>query len=212
METAIQKSVFQTELNDKGYIHLKFPESANVLQEIREFGEIIQTTEIRENPNSTRLLASNQNMDFHTDHHAANYIAWFCNSQSAIGGESLLIDTKEILDQFTESSQSLLQEISVNTHQVFYKDKLTLPLLKQSDSKMSVYYAHWLVNEPLSIKHKKALSKFQDLIKSTEPIKILLSEGDMLIIDNHRMLHGRSAFPEKSNRWLTRYWIKSNQY
>lgn len=175
METAIQKSVIQTELNDKGYIHVKYPESKNAQQLIQEIGEIIQKTEIRENPNSSRLLASNQSMDFHTDHHAANYIAWFCNSQSAIGGESMLLDTKRIFGRFTESSRSLLQEINVNTHQVFYKDKLSLPLLSILDSNTSVYYAEWLVNQPHSIKHQRALSKFQDLLKSTEPIKILLS-------------------------------------
>jgi hypothetical protein len=212
METAIQKSVIQTDLQNKGYVHVTHPESKNFEEIIHSLGEIIQQTEIKENPNSTRLLASHHEMGFHTDHHAANYIAWFCNSQSAIGGESILLDTKGILCQFTESSRSLLQEINVNTHQVFYKDKLSLPLLSIIDSKTSVYYAEWLVNQPHSIKHQRALSKFQELIKSIEPIKILLSEGDLLIIDNHRMLHGRSAFPEKSNRWLTRYWIKSNQY
>jgi len=212
METAIQKSVIQTDLQNKGYVHVTHPESKNFEEIIHSLGEIIQQTEIKENPNSTRLLASHHEMGFHTDHFAANYIAWFCNSQSAQGGESLILDTKKILSHFTESSMLLLNETTVKTHQVFYKDKLVLPLLSTHGLKNKIYYAKWLVNHTTSIKHQKALAKFEELIKSLEPIKILLSEGDLLIIDNHRMLHGRSAFPEKSNRWLTRYWIKINQY
>ena len=150
-------------------------------------------------------------MSFHTDHNAANYIAWFCNSQSATGGRSLLLDTKNVLQHFSESSLELLQEITVNTHQVFYTDKLSLPLLSINDNNTIIYYAQWLVNIPACTKHQKALSKFEEEVKGAEPIKLLLSEGDLLIIDNHRMLHGREAFPQHSDRWLTRYWIKQNQ-
>ncbi len=212
MTITILKSVLETEIADKGFIHIKFPDSKNFEKIISSLGEVIQQTEIKENPKSTRLLASNQGMNFHTDHNAAKYIAWFCNSQSATGGRSLLLDTKKILQHFSESSSTLLQEVTVKTHQVFYSDKLSLPLLSVNENETIVYYAQWLVNIPGCIKHQKALVKFEEEIKSTEPIKLLLSEGDLLIIDNHRLLHGREAFPQNSNRWLTRYWIKQNQF
>lgn len=212
MTTTISKSAIEAEIAEKGFSHVKFPKTKNFGSIISSLGEIIQQTEIRENPKSTRLLASNHGMNFHTDHNAAKYIAWFCNSQSSTGGGSLLIDTKSILQHFSESSLNLLQEVSVKTHQVFYGDKLSLPLLSVNGNKTIIYYAEWLVNIPSCIKHKKTLSQFEDQIKSTEPIKILLSEGDLLIIDNHRMLHGREAFPQNSNRWLTRHWIKQTQF
>lgn len=212
MTTTIPKSVLETEIAEQGFSHIKFPDSKNFQEIIASLGEVIQQTEIKENPKSTRLLASNQGMYFHTDHNAAKYIAWFCNSQSATGGRSLLLDTKNVLQHFSESSLELLQEVSVKTHQVFYSDKLSLPLLSITDTDTIIYYAQWLVNIPACVKHQKALAKFEEEIKATEPIKLLLSEGDLLIIDNHRMLHGREAFPQKSNRWLTRYWIKPTQF
>jgi alpha-ketoglutarate-dependent taurine dioxygenase len=52
-----------------------------------------------------------------------------------------------------------------------------------------------------------ALSAFQNYIRTAEIIQFKLSEGDWLIIDNHRMLHGRKAFLSGSNRILTRYWL-----
>ncbi len=211
MTTTFLKAVLETEIADKGYSHLKFPDLKNPEEIISSLGQVIQQTEIKENPKSTRLLASNQGMHFHTDHYAAKYIAWFCNSQSATGGRSLLLDTKNILKHFSESTSALLQEVTVKTHRVFYTDKLSLPLLSLNEDETKVYYAQWLVNIPDSVKHQKALSKFEEEVKSAEPIKLLLSEGDLLIIDNHRMLHGREAFPQHSDRWLTRYWIKQNQ-
>ncbi len=207
MTTKIQKSVIETELEAKGYAQIKFPDTKKFEEIISSLGEVIQKTEIKENPKSSRLLASNQCMNFHTDHNAAKYVAWFCNSQSAIGGKSLLIDTNKILRHFSENSLALLKEVTVKTHQVFYRDKLSLPLLSENGNEMIVYYAQWLVNVPSSPKHLKALSKFEEEMKSAEPTILLLSEGDLLIVDNHRMLHGREGFPQNSNRWLTRYWI-----
>ncbi len=211
MTLAIAKSIIECELSEKGFSHIQFPQSENTEEILSSLGQVIQKTEIKENPKSTRLLSSNQGMSFHTDHNAAKYIAWFCNSQSATGGQSLLVDSKKIFQNFSESSLSLLQEISVKTHQVFYADKLSVsPLSINDNEELSVYYAEWLVNIPACIKHQKALEKFEQEIKSAEPTKLLLSEGDLLIIDNHRMLHGREGFPSHSNRWLTRYWLQSS--
>lgn len=210
MNVIMAKSAIECELLEKGFSHIKFPQSKNVQEILSSLGRVIQKTEIREKTRSTRLLSSNHGMSFHTDHNAAKYIAWFCNSQSAAGGESLLVDSKKIFQNFSERSLTLLQEISVKTHQVFYDDKLSIPLLSFNESEQnSVYYAQWLVNTPACIKHQKALEKFEQEIKSATPIKLLLSEGDLLIIDNQRMLHGREGFPSESNRWLTRYWLKS---
>lgn len=210
MTITLPKSTIQNEISEKGFIHLQFPKSNDVKEIISSLGEVIQKTEIRENLKSTRLLASNQGMGFHTDHYAAKYIAWFCNSQSSKGGSSLLIDTKKIFQSISENGLNLLQEVSVKTHQIFYNDKLSLPLASIHDNTIRVYYAQWLVNSPSCIKHQKALEKFETEIKSAQPVKLLLSEGDLLIIDNHRMLHGREEFPSYSGRWLTRYWLKSS--
>lgn len=212
MNLSISKSKLQSAIEEKGFLHIKFPQSRNVQNILTSLGEVIQQTEVRENPKSTRLLASSHEMGLHTDHHAAKYIAWFCNSQASSGGRSILLDTQKVFLQFSEHSISLLQEVTVKTHQVFYSDKLSIPLLTIQENAHSVYYAQWLVNNPGTEQHQKALARFEEEIMAVNPIQLLLSEGDMLIIDNHRMLHGREAFPEKSNRWLTRYWIKQTQY
>lgn len=209
--TTIQPNLISG-LLEQGYAHVKYPYSSNLQELLSDLGTVLYQTEIRENPRSTRLLASNQHMDYHTDHYAARYIAWLCHSQSAIGGESMLIDTFSILAALSNDVNSLLTEIMVNTHQVFYDDSISLPLLKLDKFKqpISVYYAPWLVNKPLCTRHQKALEKFTDAIKTAQPFIIKLSEGDVLIIDNHRMLHGRGGFPQGSDRWLTRYWLQAS--
>lgn len=197
------------QVNQSGFVHIPFNESAADRDCLNEFGIIIQTTQIRENPGSTRLLASNEAMDFHTDHFAARYIAWFCNSQSAFGGESLLIDSFSIIKTYSESLLFHLTQISVQSHKVFYNDKPLLPLLQldETDNPSSVYFAPWLVNPVYDHKTLMALERFKADVQTTKPFEIKLNEGDMLVIDNHRMLHARNGFPAGAGRWLTRYWL-----
>lgn len=207
---AIDANTLKAKVLRTGFIHIKWGEYQNKQSLLNQFGEVIQQTEIKENPKSTRLLASNRPMGFHTDHHSAKYLAWFCNSQSSMGGASLLIDSNQVLNVMSANALSQLQDVYVRTHQVFYSDKLSLPLLSYDKSAPAVYYAKWLVNNPSDPKVHDALSQFENLLEVTEPIKVMLSEGDILLIDNHRMLHGREGFPENSNRWLTRFWLKQN--
>ncbi|MCF8423849.1 MAG: TauD/TfdA family dioxygenase [Bacteroidia bacterium] len=207
-----KKETIHHDLKAKGFTKIEYSPNSNIADYFESLGEVIFKTEIKENPSSTRLLASNNKMELHTDHQKARYIAWFCNSQSASGGESLLLDSFQVIRNFSDETLNLLSEITIKSHNVFYGDKLSYPLLSLNDNKKaeSIYYAQWLVNAPGCIKHKKALEKFENLIEYTEPNKVLLSEGDLLIIDNHRMLHGREGFPSASNRWLTRYWLSDN--
>ncbi len=212
MKKVLTNASILNKVNENGFCHIKYPESSDYKDIIDSIGEIILKTEIKENHNSTRLLSSNKSMSFHTDHIKAKYIAWFCNSQSAFGGESLLMDSKNILKKLSSKTISLLKEVNINTHKVFCDDKISLPLLSTYKDQTIIYYAKWLTNPLFSIRHEKALSSFELKFIHTKIEKILLSEGDLLIIDNHRMLHGRNEFPIKSNRWLTRFWIKSNTH
>lgn len=193
------------ELQQNGYAHFKH--GSFILSGLLDsLGTVIQTTAIKENPQSTRLLSSCMSMGFHTDHFAARYIVWFCNSQSSVGGESILLDTLPVLQSLSHNCIRLLQQISVQTHKVFHGDKLSLPLL--GPNSQDVYYAPWLVNPTATTQHHGALLSFQSALESKVPIELLLSEGDVLIIDNHRILHGRKSFASDSGRWLTRYWLK----
>ena len=212
MET---KQVIETnmaiEIARKGFIHLSYEKDRNLNETLNKLGNILFQSEIREKKKSTRLLASNLEMPFHTDHHEAKYIAWFCRSQSFTGGDSLIKDTKPIMESLSDSVKGLLSEIKVNSHRVFHSDKFSYPLVEPFADLFHVYYAPWLIVRPGCLKQQKALLLFQTLIESAKVERINLNEGDLLIIDNHRMLHGRSGFPSGSNRWLTRYWI-SDKY
>jgi len=208
MKNCIEISKLLTEITDRGFVHLKSVNRETAAAILQKLGEIIQETQIRENSNSSRMLSSNNRMGLHTDHRAANYVAWFCNSQAAVGGETLLLDTKNVLPQLPASAISALKRIQVSTHKVFYGDSDTYPLLSKKGESYKIYYAPWLLNKPKDRTESEALGLFEQALHKGVEINNLISEGELLILDNNRMLHGRSGFPKNSNRWLTRFWIK----
>lgn len=192
-------------LEAQGYLHIPFPHNFTETEVIACFGNSIFRTLIKENPNSTRLLSTNSYVDFHTDHIKAKFIAWQCQSQSAFGGESLLIDGLRIIKNASLEYLDALQNISVKSHRLFYDDKPEYPLFDFGQER--IYYAPFLCYLPIELRAKEALEWFQKEITKAPQIEIKLSEGDWLIIDNHKMLHARRGFEARSNRLLTRYWL-----
>lgn len=190
----------------KGFAHIKLGEGLTLDQFVCDFGDVLFKTLVRENPKSNRSLASNRNVDFHTDHIKAKYILWQCNSQSSMGGESLLLDTRPYLSTISESQKASLSRIAVNCHQLFFGDQTYYPMLS---NEQILYYAPFLCVLPGNKSELLSLAGFQNYILSAPKTEIKLSEGDWLIIDNHRMLHARNGFPSGSNRLLTRYWLHS---
>ena len=208
MKTKKLISDIQFELIEKGFVHISYNPKTNIDEIINALGTVIMQTEVRESASGKSQLSSNKSMGLHTDHKKANYILWFCHSQSAIGGETILLDTKPILNRFSEEDLYGLKLVSVQSHEVFPEDKPIYTLLTTNESEHIIYYAPWLAINSCLPRLQGALKKFESGIKEGKKESILLYEGDILIIDNNRVLHGRSSFPKNSGRWLTRYWIK----
>jgi len=195
------------ELNKKGFVHLFNQTEEQLKQHLAELGEIIFTTDVKVKPNSRPLVTSERALDFHTDHHKARYIAWHCHQQTDKGGESILLDAETIYSQLSVEDRKSLKQIDLFEHKIFPDDKESNPLVHTSGGKNKFYYSFWLVSE--GDKLNPALLEFQRLIKSAEPVRLTLQKNDILIVDNHRILHGRTAIEGSKDRHLKRYWINN---
>ena len=200
----------KTSLENSGWVLLE-NQSENDLNEILyTLGKVIFITDVVVKSESKAMVTSTKGLDLHTDHHNANYILWFCIEQTDKGGETLILDADNIYSQLTPEQQAELHKINLFEHKIFPDDKEFHPLVfTDENGKREFYYSFWLVNR--NDRENEALLSFQSLILSTEPIKRKLKINDILIIDNHRMLHGRTEIEGSTNRYLKRFWIQSHK-
>jgi hypothetical protein len=194
------------ELNEKGFIHLTNISDTELENILNELGEVIHTTDVIVKPESRGMVTTSLGLDFHTDHHKAKYILWYCHKQTDLGGDSIFIDADKIFSQLTEEEQNELTHIKLFEHKIFPGDKDNNPFVEIDEKgKRIFYYSFWLVKD--EDKQNPAFLKFQTFIKETEPTKINLKEKDILIVDNHRIFHGRTAIEGSKDRFLKRYWL-----
>jgi hypothetical protein len=173
---------------------------------VSELGPIIYTAEIKPQKNVRAKYATTHEMELHTDHPRARWISWECIRQSSEGGYSLLKDSYEALKKFSVDEKKELENTLVNTHKVFPDDSSKYPILRRDvDESYWFYFTPWMTGEvtsPLFHKLKLALDNIPTM-------SVKLNPGEILIVNNARMLHGRSAITGDQNRLLIRNWIGS---
>ena len=94
-------------------------------------------------------------------------------------------------------------------HKVFEDDEDTYPFVIEENGKRAFYYSFWLAKDNVNERQRDLIRKYQKLTNETEHVKLKINPTDILIIDNHRILHGRTAIEGSKNRFLKRFWIKS---
>ena len=195
-----------SELKEKGYVHLT-NQSEKQLQEIlNSLGKVIMTTDVIIKKESKGLVTTALGIDFHTDHHNAKYIAWYCYKQTDLGGDSLLIDAEKLFLKLPIEEQECLKTVQLFEHKIFPDDKSSYPFVEID--KNSNRQFHCSLVDDLD-KENPSFIHFEKLVSETQPIKINLKERDILVIDNHRMLHGRTPIEGSKDRHLKRYWLKN---
>lgn len=195
------------QLIENGWVHLRNQTLDSVDALLTSLGEVVFITDVTVNPNSRGLVTSTKGLDFHTDHHKAKYILWYCIEQTDLGGESILLDAENLFNSLSTEEQDALYQIRLYEHKVFDDDEESYPLVcNDTDGQRHFYYSLWLVNKQDQKNH--ALLAFQQAIRDSQFVKFKMQPNDILIVDNHRVLHGRTSINGSTNRLLKRYWIK----
>jgi len=173
---------------------------------IQGLGIVLLVTDVTVRPGKA-LVTSDQALDYHTDHHRADFICWHCIEQTDQGGETMLLDSYQLLAGLPPATAAKLRQIQLHEHKVFNGDQERFPLLSKRFDRDKLYYSFWMLKGGVQQELKAAFMEFKRLTEEASPIRFKLQPGDFLIIDNGRMLHGRTAIQGHKPRHLRRFWI-----
>ena len=194
---------FEVDLTTYGFCHIPNKNEIQLAEILAQFGNIIHETDVIANSESKSLVTSNKQLDFHTDNHLAKYILWHCKKQAEEGGISMLCDAADVYSKLNEDEKVALSNIHVYEHKMFPENRNSNPIVSEENGEVKFYYSFWLARK--KYRELPVFQKWRNLIENAKKVELRLETNDILIIDNHRMLHGRSEI--KGERFLKRYWI-----
>ena len=192
---------------------------ANSIGSIRRtnFGEFF---DVKSKPNPNDLAYTSLSLAPHTDNPYRNPVPCIqmlhCIENSVSGGLSTLVDgytvTQKLKEDFLDYYK-ILTEIKVRfqfiDQNVILEDWAEMILLDESGNFKQVRFSPRLDFVPLIDKEKlelyySARKKISELYNSEKyRIEFKLSPGDLLMIDNYRLLHGRTSYDvNEGNRFL----------
>lgn len=213
-------------LESSGYVHIDCPISFECFEHIsQQIGPIKFRTNVAidKNRNSVqqRKRIINQHRPgvydsgslwFHTDNPTINVVGWYCLAQDQAKGATLLLDTSDVAEHFSQHELETLSAINVScaVPDSEIEEFFQAPLLSKNSRGYNVYYVPWLIFDSYEKERQDLIEKFSEYVKHkemTELISVRLAKGECLFLDNRRMLHGRYAIPENSKRHLIRFWV-----
>lgn len=154
------------------------------------------------------LASSSQEMSFHTDNvyleDPCKSIALFCSVQAEEGGVNQLVDGLAVARELPEDAREALADPRWSwTHPATQEPSGEFSVLDEERERIRWWRMSLLNKEMASIAIADA---FEDVINSAEEQTVLMQPGDILVTDNTRMLHNRSAFVGERRVYRTRFW------
>ncbi|MEM9009512.1 MAG: TauD/TfdA family dioxygenase, partial [Cyanobacteria bacterium P01_F01_bin.86] len=123
------------------------------------------------------------------------------------GGESVMLSASDLVHELPEDLVSLLR------HPVFpFVGKKQYPILQGQGNDLRIRYYRTQINSALgeqctlSDNLREALNELDRYLElSKQSVRFALQAGEVVIMDNQRVLHGRTAMPANSLRLMHRF-------
>lgn len=195
-----------------GYAWVKEPLDEDAFVSLAHaFGDIVDDMSVRVVPGKRTYLARPDPIPLHTDHPSADVILWRCDAQDARDGASLLADGHRVVADLDGQERAVLALMRLPAMVRFGGPALPTAIISPGEHRTRVFYAPWLEPVGCPVEGHDALARFRVALARLEkqPTSIRLEPGQVLIVDNHRILHGRGRLAPESARRLRRLWVRA---
>lgn len=198
--------VFQVrhELENKGWIHLLGKSYEELELILGSMGELVSATDIRKQVESNLYIHSDIDIPFHSEDPKAKYLLWYCISQAEQGGETELLDFQYVVKNLPPSTLVDLRRLNCWLKDP-PKNRIKTPILQKTNDKEldRIYYVPWAV-----VSENRQVTRLQLAISEAPKVKFRMEQGDIVVLDNHRILHSRRSF-RGGNRLVQRYLFRN---
>lgn len=194
------------ELSLHGWTLIDADSCTNIDELIFDLGTLINKSDIKTKDGSNQFIHGSGYVEFHTDDPRARYVVWKCIETADFGGENILKDMRSVYEKASPELQANLQKIS------FIVDLPGAPVevdfVSFFNSNPHFYYAPWKKGTKHLVIRPETIFLLSLALQRQDEIIVTMKQGDVLVIDNKRMVHGRRPY-QGVQRHLVRYLISS---
>lgn len=147
---------------------------------------------------------------------APDHFALACVQQGTAGGESVLVDSHRLLDAVDESLRAFLTTTAVDHSEPGMAEAPTLsPLaLRLPNGRVAVRKVPFVrpaAGDPYPATTQAALDRWARAVAEQDASvrRFTLEAGDLCVIDNYRVMHGREPFEGERAMW--RVWVWTDE-
>lgn len=183
-----------------GYAQLPAMTASTFDALVGELGVVSLRTEVRIRGDVDSYLCAPGAMGLHTDDPRVDWIAWRCVEQDPHDGASQLVDLAAAVALLPEQVRADLARATLSG------GMMRVPARVYAPETGRCFWAPWL-NACGDSGALRAVEALRRTLAATPPVRVRLSRGEVLIVDNGRVAHGRDALSPRSPRHLDRRWI-----
>lgn len=198
-----------------GYVRLSGPFDEEAYRSlVGRLGRIVNEERIALRPGAHAYVAKPGPVPMHTDHPEAKFVSWLCVRQDDVAGASRLYDSRPFLQSLSEDEVEQLRCTDLECPPLTGgPPTLRFPVLSASThgDVDEIFCSPWLRAAGGNQERQAVLDRFRSRLSGDIQARAFeerLEEGDVLIVDNRRVLHGRGAINDRSRRELLRFWLQ----
>jgi alpha-ketoglutarate-dependent taurine dioxygenase len=200
-----------------GVVHIRHRMTAQAALDLgNRLGTVWAELRVHVDPGTTRFVLSPRPVPFHTDSARANLCAWYCVTPCRSPVTTFYLDGRDALSRVDAADQRRLERLRcADLMQGLAADQRPLvPVVQRRRSGAPRIF--WLPHHlqlPTDPRDRAAAARLAMLLRGDGDAAVLgvqLGAGELVVVDNNRMLHGRGELPVDSPRQLYRMWIDTD--
>jgi alpha-ketoglutarate-dependent taurine dioxygenase len=190
-------------IRTRGYAWVRNPiDDASFSYLASELGEIIDDV----TPGGSSQIGQDCPMALHSDHPIATRVAWRCEAQDEGDGRTILIDARAALESLHPDTRARLETIRLPLPSAMGQPPEPTRVVRDG----RIYFAPWLRPIDRGERDLQAIGALWRALRRQPPaFEARLTPGQVLLIDNGRMMHARGLLCADSARRLRRLWISA---
>ncbi|CAN7571888.1 TauD/TfdA family dioxygenase [Pararhizobium sp. LjRoot235] len=195
-----------TQLKSKGWVHLK-EAGGEVFENLTSnLAHKLYDSDVKLDPRFTHRVTKPEAIPYHCDSPRARYIAWLCLNSGKSPVPLKLVDAHGVAQLLPDEAVRRLALTRLGFNCRVHNHLCSMPVLSSPElaDDTLVFFNPWNIPKNLTGEHRDALRSFEERLNQADHAEIDFSVGDILIVNNHRVVHGRDALKGDTDRHLLR--------